>query len=373
MLVVILAGAIANTAVTKSQFHDVLSSASSALLGVVSYYLFSREVRSGTRLVFLNFAVFFGSNALIIPIFQLIKNHFAPSNEWVQFYFFQYNLLLYFLLLSVSVVFIVLNHVLGKRALWQKCSLTLLLVGATWMYFFHPFLADPLYLKSVPEFRNFKAVCESIKNLQNSGRANPSIDEIASVADLQPSDGLSPSDEMTKGKKKIYVADVLPYVRGDDQYLLFYKPLWLCCFKMSLLSIFAVLFFIVYKYLMDSPEGAYVEKIVWCFLPYCCFEALHYYAYARVNMWSVIVSVVALGAYLSTAGMWLLVVLFGLRLRFIQSVEGHYYERRLISDARDISRWRDAFDNWVLRQFMNPKELDRRLAIRRNTKSDLQD
>ena len=65
--------------------------------------------------------------------------------------------------------------------------------------------------------------------------------------------------------------------------------------------------------------------------------------------------------------MWLLCVLFALRLHFIKSVEGGYYERRLIEGPEGITRWRDAFDNWVVRQFMNQGELERRFLIQRNS------
>jgi len=62
-----------------------------------------------------------------------------------------------------------------------------------------------------------------------------------------------------------------------------------------------------------------------------------------------------------------------LRLRFIQSVEGRFYESRLIDDASRITRWRDALDNWVLRHFMNSKELEQRFVIQSkdNTTKDI--
>jgi len=110
-----------------------------------------------------------------------------------------------------------------------------------------------------------------------------------------------------------------------------------------------------------------MEKIVWCLLPYCGFEALHTFAFTRVTTVDLHDNIGDIGRYLSMSIMWIMLLLFSLRLRFLQTVEGDYYERRLSSDASRITRWRDAFDSWILQQFMNPGELDRRFLSQRKT------
>jgi hypothetical protein len=56
--------------------------------------------------------------------------------------------------------------------------------------------------------------------------------------------------------------------------------------------------------------------------------------------------------------------LFILRYAFVNSIEGAYYERQLTKEASHITRWRDAIDNWVLRQFVSESGLDQRFLVR---------
>jgi hypothetical protein len=46
---------------------------------------------------------------------------------------------------------------------------------------------------------------------------------------------------------------------------------------------------------------------------------------------------------------------FGLRLRFVTSVAGEFYENELVHSAQRITRWRDGLDNIILHHFFNPK------------------
>jgi hypothetical protein len=59
-----------------------------------------------------------------------------------------------------------------------------------------------------------------------------------------------------------------------------------------------------------------------------------------------------------------------MRLRFITSVKGEFYERELVSDSEHISRWRDAFDNLVVRHFLNPQAFHGRLFAPRTPRNE---
>ncbi|MEX0602646.1 MAG: hypothetical protein WD295_04845, partial [Bacteroidota bacterium] len=77
----------------------------------------------------------------------------------------------------------------------------------------------------------------------------------------------------------------------------------------------------------------------------------------------------AIGQYLTLFNLVLLGVFFALRLSFINSVKGEFYERELVSDSEHISRWRDSIDNLVVRHFLNPETLHGRLLAPRQAKS----
>jgi hypothetical protein len=137
---------------------------------------------------------------------------------------------------------------------------------------------------------------------------------------------------------------------------------------LGVLSVLLLLWSSVRHYIVDSQKGAYVEKIAWCLILYCILEALHFYVYTKVKDHDSFIRIDLTGSYLSLVVMWILGGLFALRLHFIQSVEGSYYERHLVESADGITRWRDAADNWLLKEFMNTRDLDRRFLTRRKTK-----
>jgi len=360
----ILAGAIAYPEFGGISVSDLLLPASSSLLGVVSYFVHRRENGNGAKLVFLNFALFFGVNGLSRPLYQLAKRVLFDSNSWSDHYFYQYSWLVYFLLLSLCVILLAIDYAVTVRSIYVKYAVALVIVGAVWLVVFYPFIVDARYLYNVDDYRNFIAVRTSVTSLQSQGIANPSTEQIVSQAQLTLA-GIVPNDETFHVEEERYVAHLREYLPGSNRILLILKPLWNSCSRISLLSVVLLLFCIMHQYFVDSPRGAYMEKIVWCLLPYCGFEALHFYTYTTVTNLDALTNIVEVGVYLSMAVMWMLILIFSLRLRFIETVEGKFYERRLLSDPSRITRWRDALDSWILKEFMNPGELDRRFLTKR--------
>jgi hypothetical protein len=126
-----------------------------------------------------------------------------------------------------------------------------------------------------------------------------------------------------------------------------------------------IVIYLAYNYFYDPPKRAYLEKIVLLFLLYCAFEALHFYAFARSVMWVNLTHMATLGQYLSVGVTLVLLWLFSLRLKFVLSPEGKFYERYLATNSKQITRWRDAVDNWIVRKFLNPDILERRFIVQR--------
>lgn len=52
----------------KASFSDGVTSAASALLGIISFYLFREEEGRSNRALFLNFGLFFGFNGVQRPL-----------------------------------------------------------------------------------------------------------------------------------------------------------------------------------------------------------------------------------------------------------------------------------------------------------------
>jgi hypothetical protein len=61
-------------------------------------------------------------------------------------------------------------------------------------------------------------------------------------------------------------------------------------------------------------------------------------------------------------------VFFSLRLRFIVSPPGEFYETELASNPSRISRWRDWIDTIIIAKFLSLKPLQGRLFQQVNEK-----
>jgi hypothetical protein len=98
-------------------------------------------------------------------------------------------------------------------------------------------------------------------------------------------------------------------------------------------------------------------------LVFCSIEILHAWSVVKAVEWSALADIMGVGAYVSIAILALIGVFLGLRLRFIQSVKGEFYEQQLAASANAITRWRDTIDNMIIDSFMNRRLLIGRMFV----------
>ncbi len=207
--------------------------------------------------------------------------------------------------------------------------------------------------------------------MESIGKVSPSANELAAVTNLKVQRDGREVGLLFADQKVRRVIELLPYFQTENGYIpLLWRPQFLNNIYMSTLCIVFIFLFFGYQYRNDPPQGAYIEKIIFLFLPYCSLEILHHYAYIKSVEYATLVDVQQIGYYLTLLNLLLLLAFFGLRLRFITSVKGEFYERELVSDAEHISRWRDAFDNLVVRHFLNPKAVHGRLFAPRSPRHE---
>ena len=333
----------------------------STSLGVVALALSREEIHRRRRMIFLNFALFFFFNGIDHPIFKLFWLTLLHKDAWLMFYFDQYHHIAYFFMLLLSIMFVVCERVFRGLSIPQLYLCALLFAGVPTLLFYRPYFADPDYAYASPDAVDFRKIRIVMENLAASGVDNPSVSQITERVHFQSSD--EPDIEMPVVKTEERIREILPFFHDNDYRLLLDRPLWTGSLWMSILCVLSIGAFFVYQYQYDPPGSAYVEKIVWCLLLYCLFEAFHMYAYTRISQWPDLVRIESIGYCLTATVMAVLSCLLLLRLRFLQTIEGRYYEQRLEVSPSRITRWRDVFDNWVLRQFMNPGELEQRFVV----------
>jgi hypothetical protein len=334
------------------------------LTGLVCLWVFFKEPGKTNKPIFLNFAVFF-LFSIVSFAYKFVGYSILPGNPWAALYVFEFQVMVHFFLLAFAVVYVVIDSLFNEFFAYKKYLLATLIVGGTFAYYYHPYVENPDYLRTTQDILDCKAISSSLKQIHSEGISGPSPEMVASRTDLGFwKDGVQIGSLYDDQKTK-RVQELLPYLDGDNVYVLLYKPLYLSNIYVNVLCVVFVFLFFGYQYKNDPPQGAYIEKIIFLFLPYCSLEILHHFAYIKSVEYSTFQDVQQIGFYLTLTNLVLLLSFFSLRLRFITSVKGEFYERELVSDAEHISRWRDAFDNLVVRHFLNPKAVHGRLLAPR--------
>lgn len=330
------------------------------LTALVSYFIFKNEPNAKNKPIFLNFTIFFGS-ALLLFAHLFVGKAFFTNLPFASFFYYQYFTSgLFFLLLSLAILYVVIDTLFNDVRTFTKYAIASLIAGGVFIYYYSPILESPKYLYTTEDILDFKAVAAASDKLRAEGK-EATAEEIGAIADLPAwKDGERVGILFTEQKVK-RVEELIPYLEGNNYLTLLTKPLHLNVIYMNVLCIIFIFLFFGYQYKNDPPQGAYIEKIVFLFLPYCSLEIVHFFGYIKSVEHAAYLDYYSVGQYVSLFILLMLLVFFSLRLRFITSVKGEFYERELVSDSEHISRWRDGIDNLVVRHFLNPQTFHGRL------------
>jgi hypothetical protein len=341
------------------------------LIGIVCSFILFREPSQSRKPIFLNFSLYF-LNSILWFLYAFVGRGATlfSANDFAAFYTQQYLYALDFFLLAFAVIYVVLDSLFSNFKIYQKYIFTLLIVGGTFTYYYSPFFENPKYLYTTEDISDYKAVRNSVEQLVAEGKDGPTVTEISAITQLGVWRDGKQIGLLLEGEKARRIAEILPYLEGLNYTVLLWKPLYLNTIYMSVLCVVFIFLFFGYQYKNDPPQGAYIEKIVFLFLPYCSLEILHHYGYIKSVQATAMWEISQIGYYLSLVNLVAFLVFFGLRLRFISSVKGEFYERELVSDSEHISRWRDAFDNLIVRHFLNPQALHGRLFAPRTPRTE---
>ncbi len=339
------------------------------LLGIISLLIFAKEPNKKNKPVFLNFSIFFflSIGNLVYPF---IGYSILPGNQFAGLYFYQYIPSgLTVLVLSLAIVYVAIDTLFNELSILQKYMVVAVIVIPISIYYYSPFLSDAKYLYRTEDITDFKVVDDVVRELTRSGVERPTPEQIASEVKLNAWQDGKEIGVLFDTQNVQRISNILPYLEGDNFLLLLFKPIHMNVIFMNVLSLVFVFVFFGYQYKNDPPQGAYIEKIVFLFLPYFSLDILHFFAYVTSNSYASYLELNSTAQYLVVFNLLLLLAFFSLRLSFITSIKGEFYERELVLDSEHISRWRDGIDSLVVRHFLNPKTIHGRLFAPRESKS----
>jgi len=327
---------------------DIANRAIQLLLFILSIYIAFKETSLRNRAIFINFAVFFGicSSMMLQPF---MGGTFFKSEPYAYFLFWQFSVIGYILFLSFAIVYLVIDLILGGLKVSVKYAITGTIILTFFAFYFGPFFSNPLYLYTTEEIQQLKVLQSHVKE----GQEVPTAAELASTVTLQAWRDGQPIGELFPEQNLKQIEFLLPYLESMAWLVILTKPLYMKYVYMNILSIGFILLFFGYQYKKDPPQGAYIDKMMFLLLIYCSMEVLHFWEYMKSIEWNYYLEISDLGQYITMFVEFLIALFFGLRLKFITSVQGEFYEAELARNPAQISRWRDWVDNMVLSHFFN--------------------
>ena len=321
------------------------------LFGLITcVFIIKHEPVRANKFIFLNFLVFF-SQSILYHAYPFLDTVLFNEMRFAKFYFTQYvSLSATFLLLALAIVYPTVDLMFRSIRVFQKYLVAGTIVLGFFIYYFHPFFVDPLYIYKTEEVQAWKSLEVAFDNHDQVFGVQPSVEELTQMMKADPSIPVS-------------VSAIYPYLLGSNYLALLLRPLYSADIMMCVVSLFFILLFFGYQFVKDPPQGAYVEKIMLLFLLLCTVEIYNAWIFLHIVEDSMLRDFIIVSQYVSMAVLAMIVFFCALRLRFITSPKGEFYEQEIAARPAGITRWRDAVDNFVLAKFFENNTILGRMLV----------
>lgn len=326
------------------------------LIALISLSLVLHEPNRKNKFLFLNFAFFF-LLAIGYLICNVLQPFFASIDIYLPYMVVQYMKGANYAALAFAIVYLVLDSLFRNLRVLHKYFAASAIVMTFFISYFSNFLANPKYGYTTADIQDFRSVDRVYSNLMNVNGKEPTVEQIAVSLTLPAWQENSAVGKLYPENNLQRIREICTYLPGDNYNILIYKPINLYIIKMNVLACVFIILFFGYQYRKDPPQGAYIDKIMFLLLLYCSMEIFHAWSYIHAIEWEQLLEIFVIGQYITIFILLLIAVFFGLRLRFVTSVAGEFYENELVHSAQHITRWRDWLDNIVLHYFFNPKAI----------------
>ena len=328
-------------------------------IGVLSWVVFLREQSPKVRLLFFCFFLFGFVGQVVEILVLFITPLLSKQDPYVSAFTFQYSTILSLLCFCFAVTSV---WIVGTDR-WKRAGIVAatIIVGL-FVEVFGDYMIMPQSLYLHPDITDFRIIDRAAQELE---RQNMVVSEsnISTVISLSRWNGKRRVGELSFEERRRKVKEILPYTKESNYILLIFRPLFREIVLVTGVCIVILLSVLVRQLWRDPPVGAYLDKISAAVFFFATFRYVHYAWYAESTDWEICIRNFNIGAGFSIISLIVLSVLFMLRLRFISSDEGKYYEKGIADNPRGITRWRDGIDNLVLRRFLGDSAIRRRFLV----------
>ena len=325
-----------------------------ALLFFITLYIFRKEPNKKNKLIFLNFIIFFGLSFYAM-FHSFVGKAIFTANGFANLFSFEFHVAAYAFTLSFAIIYLVIDLLFNSIKTSLKYAVSVSIVAFFFLWHFGPIITNPMSLYQTEDMKQWKRL--DTYTAAHHETAAPSTEALAKDINLLSWNNGVAVGELYPEENLRRIEYLMPYLEDNNFQLLMFKPLYMNMVYMDATLLFFMLLFFGYQYEKDPPQGAYIDKIMFVFLLFISTEILHYWGYMKSIEWNMYEGLFNAGQYITVALLSLMVVFFGLRLRFINSVTGEFYESELARNPQLITRWKDGIDKMVLAKFFNLKPL----------------
>jgi len=335
------------------------------LLFVIAAYVVIEEPILKNKYIFANFACLFGISFLF-HIYNFIGPNavFFTDSAFARLYFQQYvSLGFYFFVLALAIVYLAVDALFRDFKTFQKYLIAVAIVGSFFGYYYHPFFTDPKAAHHTQDILDWKTIEAAYSEYTEQHGTEPTPEILAERTEMYTWRNGQRVGILFPAERAKRIQELFPYLTGNNYLILVYKPLYMNVIYMCVLSLAFILLFFGYQYMKDPPQGAYIEKIMFLFLVFCSLEILHAWSFVKSLEWQAFADTMRIGQFVSIGVLLMIALFFALRLRFITSVKGEFYEQELAISPGAVTRWRDSLDNLVVEKFFDRKVLLGRMFV----------
>ncbi|MGA9364957.1 MAG: hypothetical protein WBW16_11395 [Bacteroidota bacterium] len=332
------------------------------LLFLICVQMARRDAKA-YRPALINLAALFGFSILLyVSIFM--GSVLFRDEPYISVYYHEYvNKIGYNALLALTVVYLVVDFWLQKKRTVTKYALTFCFSAALLVPLYYPYFQDPLHLYRAEEYSRYLEIKAAYDTLTKEKGTDPTQAEVSRMVLRARSQSPGADEAGTDGRGRLEIERLSGQLGHESEIVLFWKPLNLDTVYVNLALVGLLIVFYFVKFFCDRPQGAYFEKITILLFLFCSLEALHSWAFTRSVDTELYYSIHSIGQSLIVAVLLALVYVCSVRLRFLLSPVGRYYERQVLLRPERISRWRDEIDQLILKSLLRKTPFVGRLAV----------
>jgi hypothetical protein len=342
------------------EFASIASNSIQLLLFIVSIYLVKHENVKKTKFIFMNFAGWF-SLAILAHLSRFVGTLLFTGEPLARLLYYQYiSEAAYVFFFGFAICYVTIDVLFRDFRAYQKYLLTGAIVAGFFVYYYHPIITNPTHLYSTNEILEWKEVDRAAAAYTQGHGTFPTVEELTRTLTSESAPLLFRYSDAERYNR---VTWLFPYLAADNYLTLLVKPLNQNSIQMGVLSVGMILLFFGYLYKKDPPQGAYIEKMMFFFLLLVSLEIFHNWSLMNVIEWDLSLQMIGMGEMLSAFLLCVIALFFLLRLRFITTAYGEFYETELVESPTTITRWRDALDNYVLAHFFSKDSMVGRFFV----------